>query len=167
VRSTSKPVFPNREEYGVMTAKDRASPPLTWEVVRAWLQASKYYWVVTTRADGRPHPRAVWGVWLEPRFHFTTSPETMMARNMASTGYAAVHPESAVDVVIVEGIVGRTKRHALAEARDAYEAKYRTHVDPDDPGMPFYALEAATAIAWQAQDPRGSAMRWTFQDEDR
>lgn len=160
----SKPVFPERAEYGVMTAEDRSTPPLTWEMVREWLQASRYYWVVTTRRDGRPHPRAVWGVWLEPRFHFMASPQTVMARNIASTGYAAVHPESAVEVVIVEGAVRRTERLAVAEAREAYEAKYRTKVDPDDPGMPFYSLEAATAIGWMAQDPRGSAMRWTFPD---
>lgn len=92
------------------------------------------------------------------------SPQTVMARNIASTGYAAVHPESAVEVVIVEGAVRRTERLAVAEAREAYEAKYRTKVDPDDPGMPFYSLEAATAIGWMAQDPRGSAMRWTFPD---
>jgi hypothetical protein len=107
----------------------------------------------------------VWGVWLEPWFHFTTSPETVMARNIASRRYAVVHPESAVDVVIVEGTVQRTERQALAKARVAYEAKYGTNVDPDDPGMPFYSLEASTAIGWQAQDPRGSAMRWTFRGE--
>jgi len=160
----SKPVFPNRAEYGVMTAADASTPPLTWEVVGGWLGASKYYWVVTSRADGRPHARAVWGVWLEPRFHFTTSPETVMARNIAATGYAAVHPESAVDVVIIEGTVRRTEGQALAEAGDAYEAKYGTKMDPDDPGMPFYSLEAETAVGWKAQDPRGSAIRWTFED---
>ncbi|HYT78739.1 MAG TPA: pyridoxamine 5'-phosphate oxidase family protein [Actinomycetota bacterium] len=106
-----------------MTARDASAPPLTWEVVRGWLEASKYYWVVTTRVDGRPHARPVWGLWLEPRFHFTMSPETVMARNIAATRYAAVHPESAVNVVIVEGTVQRTEGQALAEAGDAYEAK--------------------------------------------
>jgi Pyridoxamine 5'-phosphate oxidase len=159
----SKPVFPNRAEYGVMTAADMSSPPLTWEVVRSWLQASKYYWVVTSRADGRPHARAVWGLWLEPRFHFATSPETVMARNIAATGYAIVHPESALNVVILEGAVQRTEGLALTEASDAYEAKYETKMDPSDPGMPFYSLTARTTIAWQAQDPRGSAVRWTFE----
>jgi hypothetical protein len=115
-----------------------------------------YYWVVTSRADGRPHARAVWGLWLEPRFHFTTSPETVMARNVAATGYAAVHPESAVNVVIIEGNVRRTEGQALAEAGGAYEAKYGTKMDPDDPGMPFYSLEDETAIGSKAQDPRGS-----------
>jgi len=162
VAKPSKPVFPNRGEYGVMTAADASTPPLTWEVARGWLEAAKYYWIVTPRADGRPHARAVWGVWLEPRFHFTTSPETVMARRIAATGYAAVHPESAVEVVIIEGTVRRTEGLALAEAGPAYEAKYGTKMDPFDPGMPFYSLEAETAIAWNALDPRGSAMRWTF-----
>jgi hypothetical protein len=37
-------------------------------------------------------------------------------------------------------------------------------MDPEDPGMSFYSLKAETAIAWKAQDPRGSAVRWTFRD---
>lgn len=160
----SKLFFPDRAEYGVMTAADRSAPPLTWEEVESWLQASKYYWVVTSRADGRPHARPVWGVWLEPRFHFTTSPETVMARNIDATGHAAMHPESAVNVVVVEGSVRRAEGQALAEAGDAYAAKYGTRMDPHDPGMPFYSLHAETAVGWKAQDPRGSAMRWTFED---
>jgi hypothetical protein len=155
-------VFPDRAEYGVMTAADASTPPLTWEEAGDWLETAKYYWVVTSRSDGRPHARAVWGVWLGPRFHFTTSPETVMARNIAATGHATVHPESAVDVVIIEGSVRRTEGQAFAEAGHAYETKYGTKVDPNDPGMPFHSLEAETAVGWKAQDPRGSAMRWTF-----
>ena len=96
-------------------------------------------------------------------FIFTMSPETVMARIVAATGYAAVHPESAVNVVIVEGTVQRTEGRVLAEAGDAYEAKYGTKMDPDDPGMPFYSLEAKLAVGWMARDPRGSAVRWTFE----
>jgi hypothetical protein len=87
-----------------------------------------------------------------------------MARNIAATGYAAVHTESAVNVVIVEGPVRKTEGQALAAACEAYEAKYGMKMDPDDPGMPFYSLEGGTAVGWKAQDPRGSAIRWTFED---
>lgn len=156
-------MFPDRGEYGVMTAADAPTPPLTWEVVRSWLEASKYYWVVTCRADGCPHARAVWGTRLEPRFHFTTSPETVMARDIVATGYAAVHPESALNVVIIEGAVRRTEGQNLAEAGDAW-GEGRDEDGSGDAGMPFYSLKAETAIAWKAQDPRGSAVPWTFQD---
>ncbi|HYU56652.1 MAG TPA: pyridoxamine 5'-phosphate oxidase family protein [Actinomycetota bacterium] len=145
-----------------MTDADAATDPLTWDVVQRWLASSKYYWVVTSRPDGRPHTRAVWGVWLEPRFHFTTSPETVMARNVVGNGYALMHPESAVDVVIVEGTVHRAAGTSLASVADAYERKYGWRMDPEDPGMPFYSLEAQTALSWKARDPRGSAVRWRF-----
>jgi hypothetical protein len=36
-------------------------------------------------------------------------------------------------------------------------------MDLRNPGMPFYFLVAETAVAWKAQDPRGSAVRWTFE----
>src|SRR6266508_3188461 len=38
-----------------MTDADAATDPLTWDVVQRWLASSKYYWVVTSRPDGRPH----------------------------------------------------------------------------------------------------------------
>lgn len=161
----SKPIFPDRAEYGVMTDADAATDPLTWEVVGQWLASSKYYWVVTSRPDGRPHARAVWGVWLEPRFLFTTSPETVMGRNLAEARYALVHPESAVDVVIIEGTVQLAEGTSLAGAVEAYEKKYGWRLDPGDSGMPFYSLQAQTAVSWKAQDPRGSAIRWQFDHE--
>ncbi|HXF71347.1 MAG TPA: pyridoxamine 5'-phosphate oxidase family protein [Actinomycetota bacterium] len=158
----SEVLFPDRPEYGAMTASDTPVPPLTWNVVRSWLEASRYFWVVTCRPDGRPHARPVWGIWLEPRFYFTTSPDTLMARNIAAAGHGAVHPESAVDVVIIEGPIRGAGGRVPAEARAAYESKYGVRTDPRDRGMPFYLLETERAIAWNARDPRASAARWTF-----
>jgi hypothetical protein len=35
-----------------MTAADASTRPLTWVVVQGWLEGSKYYWLVTSRAHG-------------------------------------------------------------------------------------------------------------------
>ena len=61
----------------------------------------------------------------------------MTARNVARNGYAVVHPESALDVVIVEGVVGRAVQPALSAAAEANEQTYGWKTDIDDPGMPF------------------------------
>jgi hypothetical protein len=74
-----------------------------------------------------------------------------------------MHPESAVDVVIIEGTVYTAEVASLAVVVYAYEKKYGWRVDPDDPGMPYYSLEAQTAVSWRAQDPRGRAVRWQFE----
>ncbi|UQT57067.1 pyridoxamine 5'-phosphate oxidase family protein [Streptomyces durmitorensis] len=37
--------------------------PWAWAAQR--LTAARTYWIATTRPDGRPHTRPVWGVWLE------------------------------------------------------------------------------------------------------
>jgi hypothetical protein len=57
-----------------------------------------------------------------------------MARNIAATGYGAVHPESAVNVVIIEGAIRTTEGLASAEASDARGEIYGTETDPQDPG---------------------------------
>jgi hypothetical protein len=149
-----------------MTEADSPAAPLDWAEVAVWLEGSRYYWIVTTRRDGRPHPRVVWGVWLAPRFYFATSPETITGRNIARSGYASVHPEGASEVVVIEGVAGRAPKDSVGDAAAQYERKYGWKMDVDDAGMPFYVLEVRTAVAWKAHDPRGSAMRWTFGDKE-
>lgn len=143
-----------------MTGRGATRDPVAWEEADSWLTSSRFYWIVTVRPDGHPYTRPVWGVWSEPWFHFATSPQTRTARNLARQGRAVVHPESAADVVIIEGVVCRTTEPALIAAAAAYEQKYDWRIEATDPGMPFYSLHAETAVAWRAQDPRGSAARW-------
>lgn len=156
----SKPVFPKRAEYGSPRGAGATCDPVTWEEAVGWLSSARYYWVATSRPDGRPHTRAMWGVWRETSFHFATSPETVTGRNLVHNDWAVVHPESAVDVVIVEGPVQPADRSSLGAVVAEYEEKYGWRMNPDDAGMPFYTVAAHTVVAWRAQDPRGSGARW-------
>ena len=36
-----------------------------WAAVAARLAEARNYWIVTVRADDRPHAAPVWGVWLD------------------------------------------------------------------------------------------------------
>src|SRR5262245_56695737 len=40
--------------------------PRRWATAR--LAAAHTYWIATTRQDGRPHARPIWGVWLDNAF---------------------------------------------------------------------------------------------------
>src|SRR5690606_19378964 len=45
--------------YGITGDAEGAS----WSVTEQKLAASRNYWICTTRADGAPHSKPVWGFW--------------------------------------------------------------------------------------------------------
>jgi Pyridoxamine 5'-phosphate oxidase len=52
------------------------APPgdlLPWSWAEQRLVAARHYWIATTRPDGRPHSRPVWGAWLPDGFWFSTA----------------------------------------------------------------------------------------------
>jgi hypothetical protein len=133
-----------------------------WERAARLLAASRYYWLSTTRPDGRPHSVPVWAVWREGSLFFATGPGTVTARNLAANPNAVAHLDDPREVVIVEGTVSSRGQSVSRDVPDAYEAKYGWRLDSADPGMPFYELRAWTALAWLAEDVRGTAARWRF-----
>jgi Pyridoxamine 5'-phosphate oxidase len=81
------------------------APPgdlLPWSWAEQRLVAARTYWIATTRPDGRPHCRPVWGVWLADGFWFSTG--SLARHNLAANPQITVHLESGDQVVIVEGV---------------------------------------------------------------
>jgi hypothetical protein len=150
--------LPQRAEYGAGEGEW-----LAWETVSGWLGSSRYYWLATTRPDGRPHAVPIWAVWAEERLWFTTSPETVSARNLDERAEAVIHAESAAEVAIVEGEATRPPPGEVpAAVVDSYEQKYGWRLEPDDPGMPYFVLTPRRVLAWSSADIRGSSRRWSF-----
>ena len=80
------------------------APPgelLPWSWAQQRLVAARTYWIATTRPDGRPHCRPVWGVWLPDGFWFSTG--SLARRNLVANPQVTVHLDSGTEVVIVEG----------------------------------------------------------------
>jgi hypothetical protein len=158
-----RPRLPDRDEYGEHGHETAPEETLPWETAAEWLAAARYYWLATTRPDGRPYTAPIWAVWSDDTFYFTTSPDTATARNLASRAAATAHTESGSEVVIVEGDAHRLSPDAVpAEVVDAYETKYGWRLDPADPGMPYYALVPTVARTWRLPDIRSSATCWDF-----
>ena len=67
-------------EYGIGHHGSAPSEHLPWARVERWLQASRNYWICTTRRDGRPHAKPVWGVWLQGMVSFSTDPSSVTGR---------------------------------------------------------------------------------------
>ncbi len=92
-----RPIMP--DGYGVDTAEHY----LEWDEIESKLRDSPNYWLSTTRPDGRPHVVPRWGVWLDGRFWYDGSPETIHVRNLEHRTDCVLHLESGTEVVIVEG----------------------------------------------------------------
>lgn len=135
---------------------------LPWDFVRERMRAASGYWVTTTRPDGHPHARPVWGVWLDDTVYCGGGEQTRWVRNLARNDAIAVHLERTDSVVIVEGRADRLT-DASADAAlleridDAYEAKYGVRH-----GTPVFAVRPTVVLAW-ADYPR-DATRWVFDD---
>jgi hypothetical protein len=136
--------------------------PLEWSWVDEQLAAAGTYWVIG-RGDGAPHPRPVWGVWLDGSIRLTLG-SPVLRRVLADDPTVTVHLGSGTDVVIVEG---------RAEAGDAdprnveaYDQKYDYSYDMEQYG-PFVRVTPTAVLAWRAAGEAGRdgfthAGHWSF-----
>jgi general stress protein 26 len=132
--------------------------PWSWATER--LGASRNYWIVTTRANGRPHAMPVWGLWHDDAVVWSSSPSSAKARNIAREPHIVVHLESGDDVVILEGTANRIPIDA--EIADAYEAKYRFRPNSDDPDGVWLSLQPSRAFAWSESSYPDTATRFDW-----
>jgi PPOX class probable F420-dependent enzyme len=132
---------------------------LEWDWAEERLVAARNYWVVTTRADGRPHAAPVWGVWLQDSLFFGTNAESVKGRNIARDPRVVVHLESGDEVVILEGRVTQTAEEpVLTTLKRVYSEKYGFDV-----GLPgAYQLSPDFALAWTESEYPRTATRFDF-----
>jgi len=149
--------------YGITGAGKDASWPGTEEK----LTASRNYWVCTTRANGAPHSKPVWGVW-EDGLWFSTGTKAVSGRNLARDPRISVHLESGDDTVILEGTVeGFVLAQVPASVTVAYAEKYgfdptaENSGETDAAGL-WYRLVPTVALTWQEADFPNTAARWEF-----
>nr|WP_241430727.1 pyridoxamine 5'-phosphate oxidase family protein [Haloferax elongans] len=123
--------------------------------------------VSTTRPDGRPHARPVWGVWVDGAFHCGGGEQTRWVRNLDTNPRLTVHTESGTEVVILEGVAERlgaertdtetATEKTLTRIDDAYEAKYDVRH-----GTPVFRVRPQRVLAWA--DFPTDATRWRFEE---
>jgi hypothetical protein len=148
------------EAYGIGRDGSRAGELLPWGTVEEWLQASRNYWVCTTRADGRPHAKPVWGIWMQGMLVFSTAPASVTGRNLRRDPRMVIHLESGDEVAILEGRAGRLADGLLEPFADAYEAKYDYR--PPATGEAPWVLAPKKVLSWTEADFPRNATRWSF-----
>jgi Pyridoxamine 5'-phosphate oxidase len=142
---------------------------LPWSWAEQQLVAARTYWIATTRPNGRPHCRPVWGVWLADGFWFSTG--SLARHNLAANPQITVHLESGDQVVILEGVaVAVSGPDRLQGFLAAYNPKYdwdavvTDDVVTDSAGAagPAYRVRPRVVFGWDA-DMRAPT-RWSFAD---
>jgi hypothetical protein len=137
---------------------------LAWSWVVEQLEASGTYWVNAV-ADRHPHPRPVWGVWVDDSLHLSIG-SPVVARQAAADPRVTVHLDSGTDVVIVEGEASIPAGAPAPSVVDAYDAKYDWHYDIEEYG-PFTVVRPERVLAWHSagwagRDGFQQTGRWTF-----
>ena len=145
------------------------SAKLPWNWATERLSEARHYWIATTRPDGRPHSRPVWGVWLDQAFYFSTG--SLAAQNLATQSAITLHLESGNEVVIIEGVAEQVSDASLLEqVVNLYNQKYHWDLNPNQLPGPFYAIRPQVAFGWHFEEsavsPESSALanatRWRF-----
>lgn len=135
-----RPALP--DGYGLPESTDGM---LSWEAVEERLVAAQNYWLGSVRPDGRPHSVPRWGVWVDGRFWYDGSPDTVHVRNVEQNPAVTLTLESGSQVVIVEG-----ESHATSAAADGFgqrlAAEFRKYAD---------AGYAPTSDSWAGKDGGG------------
>jgi nitroimidazol reductase NimA-like FMN-containing flavoprotein (pyridoxamine 5'-phosphate oxidase superfamily) len=161
IEDRSRPSTP-----GYFKAAHEGSGLLEWEPIATRFAASRNYWVSTASLQGRPHAMPVWGVWLDDRFVFSTSPQSRKARNLRANAYAAVHLEDGNAVIVVEGRVRELRDIAeLSAFLTAYNPKYGWNFTPDQVTEGTFEVAPKWAFAWLGGEGEafgGTATRWRF-----
>jgi general stress protein 26 len=103
-----------------------------WDELERLLTDAQLYWIITVRADGRPHAVPLVGVWHEGAFAFCTGAAEQKQRNLDHNRHVAVTTGSTGASgwdrgkdLVVEGTAERvTDADALQALADAWFAKY-------------------------------------------
>ncbi len=142
---------------------------LPWNWATERLTSSRNYWIATTRPNGQPHSRPVWGVWFNNAFYFSTG--SLAAQNLAKHPAITVHLESGSEVVIIEGIAEHvTDAPLVKQVMTIYNQKYHWDTDPNDSSEPLYVVHPQLAFGWCSDNSgldhgsafHGTATRWRF-----
>ena len=111
---------------------DPSATPPPWADIERLLTDAQLYWIITVRADGRPHAVPLVGVWQDGAFAFCTGPDEQKQRNLDANPHVAVTTgstgakgwDSGTDVVVEGTAVRLTDADELQRLADAWFAKY-------------------------------------------
>jgi hypothetical protein len=149
--------------YGIL-GPEEGTGLRPWPWARDRLERARTYWMATTGPDGGPHAMAVWGLWLDDRFWFSSDLRSRKVRNLTADSRCAITAEIEQDALTVEGTAGRsTDEEQYRRFAQAYDAKYGWKLESDT--YPLFVVRPQVVFAFSMDDFVGSATRWRFGPE--
>ena len=137
--------------------------PIEWSWVVERMTEARSYWIVTTRADGRPHVMPVWGVWVNDAFHFVTD-----ARNLSrpATSTAIREPPSTSKAATRSSYWRAGSSRSLCQRQeDGWRLMSASTKCPSENVSEGHVTGSvpAKALAWTESDFPKTATRWRFE----
>lgn len=155
---------PTRPQMPTSYGVSGSAGMLDWAWAKERLQGAHNYWVITVRADARPHAVPVWGLWYEGAFYFGTDRSSVKARNAIANPAITIHLESGQEVVIVEGRAAEfTDAATIKKLNQEYKTKYGLRLTDAPGALILFAVRPRAVLAWREQDFNQSATRWAFE----
>jgi len=106
-----------------------AATPASWDETRQVLEAAELSWIVTVRADGRPHLTPLVAVWFGEALYFTTGDAEQKAVNLRGNSHVILMTggsdwDAGLDVVVEGDAVPVTDDAVLGSLAAAWAAKW-------------------------------------------
>jgi hypothetical protein len=138
--------------YGIQSGKTGLLP---WQWAQQRLEQAHNYWVATADAAGVPHLAAVWGVWVDNAFYFSSGAKSRKVRHLRDRPQCSVATEGGAEAIVVRGKGEPAGQPRKATA--AYKKKYGS-------GFPdaLWMVRPQTVIAVVEAEFTERATRWTF-----
>ena len=117
----------------VTTIDSRFSDPdavaTAWDETRRLLETAELFWMVTVRADGRPHVTPLVAVWLDGALHFCTGETEQKAVNLRKNPHVllaagSMHWNAGIDLVVEGDAVQVTDEDQLKRLSSAWTSKW-------------------------------------------
>jgi hypothetical protein len=152
---TERPQIP---DYGISQSKTGMLP---WKWAEKSLTASREYWIITVRSDGRPHAMIIWGLWFDGAFWFGTGSKTQKARNLAKNPNCIVGTQKAAEAVILEGVAELITDRAIAKKLGPASLR-KYGMSGGDGSEPLYRVRPSRAFGLIEKNFPKTATRWMF-----
>ena len=100
-----------------------------WNETRRVLETAELVWIVTVRADGRPHGTPLVAVWLDGALYFCTADTEQKAMNLRKNPHVilavgSLHWNAGLDIVVEGDAVQVTDENLLKRLAEAWTTKW-------------------------------------------
>lgn len=125
--------------------------PSSWEDAQRSIDSAELFWIVTVRADGRPHLSPLVAVWLEGALHFSTGPTEHKAINLRGNSHVILMTgcndwQSGLDVVLEGDAIQVTDDRLLQRLAEAWSKKWDGRWRFDVRNGSFHQAEGETLV---------------------